>query len=514
MTMQKIMLKTIYGEAMKAPSKHAKRLLQVAPLMLLGACAVGPDYVKPSAETPAAFKEQANWKVAQPADTEIHAKWWEIYNDPVLNDLEEQISVSNQSLKQAEAQYREARALVQSARAGYFPTVSANVSNSRAGGLSSTNRGASAATTTSTSAAGAAGSGGPSNTDLLELQASWEPDLWGKVRRTVEANTASAQASAAELQAMRLSLQSQLAQDYFQLRDQDADRQLYDRTVIDYRKSLELTQNQYKSGIVPKENVVLADTQLKQTEAQAIDFDVARAQMEHAIAVLVGKPASTFSLAPVTNFIDTKVPTMPIGVPSAMLERRPDVANAERQMAAANAQIGVAKAAYFPDLTLAATGGYESNSLAHWITAPNRLWSLGPSLAETLFDGGLRDANSKQAVAAYDASVANYRQVVLGSFQNVEDSIATLRILEEESKKQEEAVKLSRRSVELEINQYKAGIIAYLDVITVETTALSNERTLVDLLNRRMIASAQLIAALGGGWNQAQLPDANAVSKD
>ena len=494
---------------MKAPLKNAKRLAQVAPLMLLGACAVGPDYVKPSAETPQSFKEQVNWKIAQPADTQISTKWWETYHDPVLNELEEQISVSNQSLKQAEAQYREARALVQGARAGYFPTVGVTASNTRAGGLASTSRSAatsSSATTSSTAP--------PSTTDLLEIQASWEPDLWGKVRRTVEADSASAQASAAELAATRLSLQSTLAQDYFQLRDQDADRQLYDRTVIDYRKSLELTQNQYKSGIVPKETVVQADTQLKQTEAQAIDFDVARAQMEHAIAVLVGKPASTFSIAPVTNFLDTKVPTMPIGVPSAMLERRPDVANAERQMAAANAQIGVAKAAYFPDLTLAATGGYESNSLAHWISVPNRLWSLGPSLAETLFDGGLRDANTKQAIAAYDASVANYRQTVLGSFQNVEDSIATLRILEQEAAKQEDAVQLSRRSVELETNQYKAGIVSYLDVITVETTALSNERTLVDLLNRRMIASAQLIAALGGGWDQAQLPDTNAVSKD
>jgi NodT family efflux transporter outer membrane factor (OMF) lipoprotein len=353
----------------------------------------------------------------------------------------------------------------------------------------------------------------PSNTDLLSVNASWEPDLWGHVRRTVEANASSAQASAAELQALRLSTQAQLAQDYFQLRNQDADRQLYDKTVIDYKKSLELTQNQYKSGIVTKGTVVLADTQLKQTEAAAIDFDVARAQMEHAIALLVGKPASTFSIAPVDKF-DTPVPALPLGLPSALLERRPDIANAERLVAAANAQIGVAKSAYFPSLTLAATGGYESGGLARWISLPNRLWSVGPSLAETLFDGGLREANTKQAIATYDADVASYRNTVLAAFQEVEDYVAALRIYEQEAKKQEEAVALSRRSVELEINQYKAGIVTYLDVITVENTALTNERTYVDLLNKRLAANVLLVKALGGGWDVAQLPDVKTVSKN
>jgi len=486
---------------MKLPLKNIKRIALAAPLVLLSACAVGPDYVKPSTETPPAFKEQAGWKIAEPADTAIPAKWWEIYNDPVLNALEEQVSISNQTLIQAEAQYREARALVQSAQAAYYPTVTGNVSSARAGGLSSTSR------TASTSSVAP-----PSNTDLLTVNASWEPDLWGRVRRTVEANATSAQASAAELQALRLSTQAQLAQDYFQLRDQDADRQLYDKTVIDYKKSLELTQNQYKSGIVPKENVVLADTLLKQTEAQAIDFDVARAQMEHAIALLIGKPASTFSIAAADKF-DTPVPVLPLGLPSALLERRPDIANAERLVASANAQIGVAKSAYFPNFTLAATGGYESSGLANWISLPNRLWSVGPALAETLFDGGLRAANTKQAIAAYDASVANYRNTVLTSFQEVEDNVAALRIYEQEAKKQEEAVALSRRSVELTINQYKAGIITYLDVITVETTALSNERTFVDLRNKRLAANVLLIKALGGGWNVSQLADVRTVSK-
>jgi NodT family efflux transporter outer membrane factor (OMF) lipoprotein len=489
---------------MKLPFKQITRAAQLAPLLLLGACAVGPDYVKPSADTPPAFKELAGWKIAQPADTQIPAKWWEMYQDPILNGLEEQVSVSNQTLIQAEAQYRQARALVQSAQATYFPTVGVSASSTRSGGSSASSR-----------LAAAAGVNAPSSTstnDLLSVNASWEPDLWGHVRRTVEANKASAQASAAELQAVRLSIQAQLAQDYFQLRVQDANRQLYDKTVIDYRKSLQLTQNQYNVGVVPKENVVLADTQLKQTEAQAIDFDVARAQMEHAIASLIGKPASTFSIAPVSTF-DTPVPTLPLGLPSALLERRPDIANAERLVAQANAQIGVAKSAYFPNFSLAASGGYQSSGLANWISLPNRIWSVGPTLAETLFDGGARSAATDSAIAAYDASVANYRNSVLSSFQEVEDYVAALRILEQESIKQEEAVRLSRRSVELTINQYKAGIISYLDVITVENTALGNERTYVELLNRRLSANVLLIKALGGGWNVAQLPDAVAVNK-
>jgi NodT family efflux transporter outer membrane factor (OMF) lipoprotein len=491
---------------MKLPLKHSVRLMHLAPLALLAACAVGPDYVKPSAETPPAFKEQAGWKIAQPADTEIPVKWWEMYQDPVLNSLEEQVIVSNQTLIQAEAQYRQARALVQSAQAAYFPTVSVNASSTRSGGASASSRLAAGAS------AGSTGASSVNTNDLLNVNASWEPDLWGHVRRTVEANKASAQASAAELQAVRLSIQAQLAQDYFQLRTQDANRQLYDKTVIDYKKSLELTQNQYKAGVVPKENVVLSDTLLTQTEAQAIDFDVARAQMEHAIASLVGKPASTFSIAPVSTF-DTPVPVLPLGLPSTLLERRPDVANAERLVAQANAQIGVAKSAYFPNFSLAASGGYQSSGLAKWISLPNRIWSVGPALAETLFDGGARSAATDSAIAAYDASVANYRNSVLSSFQEVEDYVAALRILEQESNKQEQAVKLSRRSVELTINQYKAGIISYLDVITVETTALGNERTYVDLLNRRLSANVLLIKALGGGWNETQLPDAVAVGK-
>jgi NodT family efflux transporter outer membrane factor (OMF) lipoprotein len=490
---------------MKVSKTIIKRLTQAAPLVLLSACAVGPDYKKPDVETPQAYKENTDWKVAQPSDNALPTKWWEIYNDPVLNQLEEQVLVSNQNLAQAEAQYREAKAQVRGAQAGFYPTVSANVSSTRAGGLASTNK----------SAATLAGSVAPPSTaDALSIAASWEPDLWGHVRRLVEANSSTAQASAAQLAAMRLSLQSTLAQTYFQLRDLDADRQLYDKTVIDYKKSLQLTQNQYNAGIVPKDNVVVADTLVKTTESQAIDFDAARATAEHAIAVLVGKPASIFSIAPRDNFIDTAVPAIPLGVPSALLERRPDVSNAERQIAAANAQIGVAKSAYFPNLTLAASGGYDSSGLAHWISLPNRLWSVGPSLAETLFDGGARAATTDQAVAAYDASVANYRQTVLTSFQQVEDGVASLRILEQESHKQLEAVTLSRQAVTLTLNQYKAGIVPFLDVIPVETTALSNERAYVDLLSKRLVSSVQLVAALGGGWDVSKLPDTKEVAKE
>jgi len=491
---------------MKVSRTIIKRLTQAAPLVLLSACAVGPDYKKPTVETPQAFKENTDWKVAQPSDNALPTKWWEIYNDPVLNQLEEQVLVSNQNLAQAEAQYREAKAVVRGAQANFYPTVTANVSSTRAGGLASTNK--SAASIASGSAAG------PSTADALSIAASWEPDLWGHVRRLVEANSSSAQASAAELAAMRLSLQSTLAQSYFQLRDLDADRQLYDKTVIDYKKSLQLTQNQYNAGIVPKDNVVVADTLVKTTEAQAIDFDAARATTEHAIATLVGKPASTFSIAPVDHFIDTAIPAIPLGVPSALLERRPDVSNAERQVAAANAQIGVAKSAYFPNLTLAASGGYDSSGLSKWISLPNRLWSVGPSLAETLFDGGARSAATDQAVATYDASVANYRQTVLTGFQQVEDGIASLRILETESNKQLEAVTLSRQAVTLTLNQYKAGIVPFLDVIPVETTALSNERAYVDLLSKRLVSSVQLIAALGGGWDVSKLPDTKEVAKE
>jgi NodT family efflux transporter outer membrane factor (OMF) lipoprotein len=423
--------------------------------------------------------------LAEPRDQDIHAKWWEIYNDPLLNSLEEQVSISNQNLAQAEARYRQATALVQSARSSYYPTVAGNVTTTRG------NRGNSVVTTTG-------------ENHSLSATANWEIDLWGRVRRTVEANQASAEASAADLEATRLSTQAQLAQTYFQLRTVDTQQDLFERTVADYQKSVQLTQNQYAAGVVANANVVLAQTQLKTTQAQLVDLGVQRAQLEHAIALLVGKPASSFSIAhaPLT----ATPPALPIGMPSSLLERRPDIAAAERRIVAANAQIGVAKTAYFPDLTLGASGGFQSTSFANWLTLPNRFWSVGPALAMTLFDGGARRAQTDQAVAAYDANVAAYRQTVLTSFQEVEDNLAALRMLEQEAQVQEEALQSARKSVELTTNQYQSGIVSYLNVITVQTTALSNERSALDIQSRRLTASVLLIKALGGGWDPAKAP--------
>jgi len=473
----------------------------VAPgLLVLAACTVGPDYVRPTADTPAAFKEMEGWKTAQPRDQELRGKWWETFNDALLNNLEEQISVSNQNLAQAAAQFRQARALVQSARAGFMPTVSAGAAVTRSqssSGFISQNQNLNAR--------------GPSTGYSLSLDAVWEADLWGRVRRTVESNEAGAQASAADLEALRLSIQAELAQNYFQLRALDAQKQLFDDTITAYQRSLTLTQNQYTAGVVAKVDVIQAQTQLKTTQAQALDIGVQRAQLEHAIALLIGKPASTYSLAvaPLT----AAPPALPVGIPSSLLERRPDIAAAERRMAAANAQIGVAQAAYYPSLTLSASGGYQSSSFSNWLTAPSRFWSLGPALAQTLFDGGLRRAQTDQAIAAYDANVAGYRQTVLTGFKEVEDNLVALRILEEEAAIQDEAVRNARQSVALTANQYKAGIVSYLNVVTVQATALANERTAVDVLNRRLAASVLLIKALGGGWNASGLPTPDELAR-
>jgi NodT family efflux transporter outer membrane factor (OMF) lipoprotein len=460
---------------------------------LLCACTVGPTYVRPGVETPVAFKEMQDWKTAQPRDQDLTGKWWEAFGDPLLNGLMEQVAVSNQNLAQAAAQFRQARALVQAARSGYLPTVSGN-----------------AAITRSRSPAGTTATGKPGNSYALSLDAVWEADLWGRVRRTVEANQASAQASAADLQALRLSIQAELAQNYFQLRALDTQTQLFNDTIAAYQRSLKLTQNQYAVGVAARADVVQAQTQLKTTQAQALDLGVQRAQLEHAIALLLGKPASSFSLAALP--LTASPPTLPVGIPSSLLERRPDIAAAERRMAAANAQIGVAEAAYYPSLTLSASGGFQSSSFADWISAPSRFWSLGPALAQTLFDGGLRRAQTEQAIAAYDANVAAYRQTVLTGFQEVEDNLAALRILEQEAAVQDEALQNARQSVTLTTNQYQAGLVSYLNVVTVQATALASERSAVDILNRRLAASVLLTKALGGGWSASALPSARELT--
>ncbi len=457
-------------------------------LTLLTGCAVGPDYVRPTAETPSSFKENAGWKVAEPRDNGIKGKWWEIYNDPQLNMLEEQVIVSNQNIAAAEAQFRQATAIVQGSQAGLFPVLGASVTPSR----SSKAIGSSSSPSRSRST---------TNDFLLTGLISWELDVWGKIRRTVESNEASAQASAADLEAIRLSIQATLAQNYFQLRTLDAQKQLFDVTISEYQKNLELTKNRYVGGVAAKSDVLKAETQLKTTQAQAIDIRIQRAQLEHAIATLIGKPASSFSIpfSPLASI----PPNIPAGIPSDLLERRSDIAGAERRMAAANALIGVAKAAYYPAITLNGSGGFDAATLSKWLVWPSRFWSIGSTAAETILDFGVRSAHTDQAIAAYDASVAAYRQAVLTGFQEVEDNLAALRILEEEAAMQDEAVRAAKQSVAVSINQYKSGIISYLDVVTVLAIAQGNEQTAIGINGRRMAASVLLIKALGGGWDSA-----------
>jgi NodT family efflux transporter outer membrane factor (OMF) lipoprotein len=457
-------------------------------MMLLGCSAVGPDYKRPSFPVPPAFKELKGWKEAQPRDDMIKTRWWGAFNDPLLAFLEEQISLSNQSLAQAEAQYRQALALVQGARANYFPAISASTAASHSW---QPNR---------SSASGA----NPVDQYSLSLNAGWEIDLWGRVRRQVESGMAGAQASAADLQALRLSIQAQLAQNYFQLRILDAQKMTLEETVAAYEKALELTRNRYAAGVAARADVVLAATQMKSALAQKIDIGIARAQLEHAIALLIGKAPADFSIAAAP--LVPALPDIPAGIPSEILERRPDVASAERKMAAANAQIGVAKAAYFPSLTLSASTGYLSAHLSQLFTAPGFFWSLGPAaIAQTLFDGGAREAKTKQAVASYDASVAAYKQTILTSFQQVEDNLAALRILDEEMQAQDEAVNSARESAALAVNQYKAGVVSYLSVITAQSIKLANDRAALAIRGQRLNAAVSLIKALGGGWNQAEL---------
>ena len=472
----------------------------VAALMLVTGCAVGPDYVKPVPVTPDAYKEMVGWKVAQPKDDALRGAWWEIYSDPQLNALEEQVNISNQNVAAAEAQFRQARALIQQARAAYFPTVTIGA------GVTRNRQSASFLANPSRSA-------GTSFTDyLLPLDVTWQADVWGRIRRSVESNQASAQASAADLENARLSVQAELAQDYFQLRTLDAQRRILDDTVVALAKSLELTNNRYASGVASKGDVLQAETLLKTTQAQGIDIGVQRAQLEHAIAVLIGKPAALVAIpaAPITAV----PPPLPIGVPSELLERRPDIAAAERRIAAANAQIGVAEAAYYPTVTLTASAGLESSDLSQWLTWPSRFWSVGPAVSQVVYDGGLRRAQTQQALAAYDVSIATYRQTVLTAFQGVEDNLAALRILEEEAKVQDEAVKAAQQTLAVIMNQYKAGIVNYLNVITAQTTALTSQVTAIQILGRRMTANALLVQALGGGWTVADLPSTAEVTTD
>jgi NodT family efflux transporter outer membrane factor (OMF) lipoprotein len=502
------------GLDIKAKSAVDQRLgIKAAALLLaalMSACSVGPDYKRPQVEIPADFKEAGPWKPAKLSADFDHGRWWTLYQDPRLDALQAQVEVSNQNIRIAEAQFRQARALVQQARAGYYPNLGATASETRTQASSGQfnsqfdqNRrnfrfGPFRFKIPRTEIK-------PFTNYSAGLNTSWEIDVWGRVRRQVEANEANAQASAADLAAMRLSMQAELAQNYFTLRINDTLSKLLNETLAAYDRSLKLTRNQYASGIVSKADVIQAETQYKTTQAQKIDIDRQRAQLEHAIAVLIGKPPAAFSLPPMP-LADQGMPAIPRSLPSDLLERRPDIAAAERQMAANNAQIGVAKAAYFPNLSLTASGGYQNSSVTDLFTVPNRFWSIGPQLTQTLFDGGLRRAQTAQARAAYDASVANYRQTVLSAFQDVEDNLADLRVLEQEAQVQTEAVTLAKQSQRLATNQYQAGIVSYLNVVTAQTIALENQRTATSLLGQRLSASVQLIRALGGGWSTAALP--------
>ena len=474
-------------------------MLLVGALLFLNACATGPKYSRPTAPTPPAYKELApgvttpagEWKAATPSEQALRGKWWEIFSDPQLNLLEERVDVSNQNLKVAEAQFRQARAVVRINRAGLYPTISAGPSIT--------------AEQTSQRAPSPSLKAGQTVGDyILPFDLSYEVDAWGRVHHTVDAAREGAQASAADLETIRLSLHAELAFDYFELRGLDAQKNLLDSTIVAYQKALDLTTNRYNGGLAAKSEVAQAETQLESTQAQAIDLDVQRAQFEHAVALLVGEPASTFSIpaAPVAG----PPPIVPVGLPSELLERRPDIAAAERRVAAANSEIGVAQAAFYPTLLLSAAGGFEGSSITTWLSWPSRLFAVGPSLVETLYDAGRRRAVSDQALAAYDASVASYRENVLTAFQEVEDNLATLRTLDAESRKQDQAVQAAERSLALSTNRYKGGLVTYLEVITAQSAALSNERTAVDILTRRMSSSVLLIKALGGGWNASTLP--------
>ncbi len=486
----------------------------LAGLTALAGCTVGPPYHRPSVQSPAAYKELAlpdaaaaqDWKLAQPQDSVIHGKWWEMFNDSGLNALEEQVNVSNQNIAAAFAAYMQARALVKEARSQYFPTLTVGASVTRS------HQPISAAAAGSTGLTGAPATSSGTFTDYsLPFDASWTPDLWGRVRNTVKGNISAAQASAADLENTRLTAQAELAVDYYELRSQDALKQLLDATVVAYQKSLELTQALFQTGIDADEAVAQAEVQLQTTQAQATNLGIARAQYEHAIALLVGQAPADFSI-PVQP-LNVDLPVIPAGVPSQLLERRPDIAADERLMAQANAQIGVARAAYFPTVTLSAAAGFESTSLSKWLTWPSRFWSVGPSVSETLFDAGLRRATVEQYQAAYDQTVANYRQTVLAAFQQVEDNLAALRILSQEIRQQDAAVASAQRYLSIATDRYKLGLDPYLDVITAQTTLLNNEQTAVNLRLQQLTDSVQLMEALGGGWDTSQMPSSHDVTQ-
>jgi NodT family efflux transporter outer membrane factor (OMF) lipoprotein len=474
------------------PRKAAGCVLIATAALQLTGCMVDPKYHPPALQAPPAYKETGDWKPAQPDDRNLGGSWWTIFQDPQLDALELQVKVSNQSLRAAETQFQQARAVLRFYRADYFPTVTA--------GPSATRTRVSANSPTGTSLHGAS-----YNDTVLPFDVSYQADAWGRVRSNVESYREQAQASAADLATVDLSLHADLAVDYFQARSLDAEEQLLNSTVTDYEQALQLNQNLFQGGLATQVDVEQAKTQLEATRAQAIDVGVLRAQYEHAVAILIGKPPEDFSLPPLP--LTAPPPHIPIGVPSDLLERRPDIAAAERRVASANAQIGVAKTAYYPLINLGATGGFESSTITTLINGPSGLWSVGLSAVGTVFDGGRRRALNDQARAAYDYQVATYRESVLTGFQQVEDNLAAVRILENEAKVQDDAVVAAQNSLRLSVTRYKGGVTSYLEVITAQSAALANEVTAVNILGRRMADTVLLIQALGGGWNRSSLPE-------
>jgi len=458
---------------------------------MLGASCAPRPYTPPTAPTPPAFKEDANWKPAAPSDEAIRGTWWDAFGDADLNALEERINVSNLNLKVAAAQFEQARAAVRESRAGLYPQVTSTPSITAA------------STSLTRAAPGVPGNYGDF---FLPVQATWEADVWGRVRQTVSASRALAQASAADVEVTRLSVHAELASDYFSLRGLDSERQLLETTVQAYQRALDLTENRYRGGLASQADVALAQTQLEATRAQAVDVQVERAALEHAIAILIGEPPSTFALA--AKELGAEPPQIPAGMPAALLERRPDIASAERRVAAANAQVGVATAAYYPILSLSAAGGFESASISRWISGLSSFWAIGPTAAITIFDAGRRRAVAAGARAAYDQTIFEYQDSVLQALKEVEDNLAALRILEEEARVLAGAVDAANRSLTLATNRYRGGVTSYLEVIAAQQAALSTQRTALEIRTRRLVNSVLLIRALGGGWNVSTLPQA------
>jgi len=497
--MNKLRLKTLLGATVTA--------------LLLAGCIVGPKYHTPTAtvqpppasykESPTQFPVSGDWKVAQPQDAMLHGKWWEIYSDPELNALEEQLTVNNQNIKQSFENFMEARTLVAQARAQLFPTVGIAPSYQRSLGSANLHG--------STGSTGATAGGAQTTVYTIPVTASWEPDLWGKVRNTIHEAQYNAQLSAADLENEKLTEQASLAMFFFELRGQDALQKIFDETIEADKKSVELTRARYETGVDDQISLVQAQNALESAESAGTDLGIARAQFEHAIAVLIGTTPSSFAI-PVKP-LDAAPPVIPVGVPSQLLERRPDIAASERAMAAANAQIGIAVAAYYPNVTLTGTGGFQSSSIKNLLTLPSGFWSVGPSLSETIFDAGLRRAAVQQFLALYNADVAGYRQTVLTAFQQVEDFLAAVRILSKQIQQEIEAEQSAERYLELARARYYTGVDTYLNVLVAQTTLLSDQQTLASLRTQAMTASVQLIEALGGGWDRSQLPTPAEVSR-